>query len=309
MPCASSNRGDCGTCNDPSIDGDDDELYTCCSSQHPWTTRIQGPNLEPGEFGLVFHPLHPCGAIITPNVVASESDFFDMITIATWEGCLGDREVSDRVLITGHVTALESNRIPSTRRPILGNCADNVTTCVPWAKLKITACGQPGAVIIDSDSEVVIPAGNATIEIIAPGVVTGITGGAWTAGRGPTVAEAAWIDATVRVAACPLTCCYCPEGRLTEWMENENDPGVELIRLLRPRRARRLSVSTARAGSGPVTTDVRYFNSAINATEFSSRTFPASPSTEELLGSIDSIDAVISTVGQTGFTHVTWGIR
>lgn len=227
------------------------EARGCCTPQSPWTSRLVGPAVLGPQEGLanfVVSPVvgdeteFPCGAMIegtwhntAPPVTVGLQPF------AEWSGCVGDpSKPGALVLVRGHVRALQQNGIV---RPSMGGCMPGVRSRVAQLKLGITACGMPGPVFIDLDSELVIPAGPCTIQVFGTPL--------WSqnAPKQDSVEDVnLWVD--LAVTACPCDCGYHPQGRLTWYMQqdfaNTPDDGATLVV---PRRARRVNATGLRGAT------------------------------------------------------------
>lgn len=265
-----------------------------CQPSHPWTVRPSGPPVISGNVdsfnGVVFTPANPCGATIDERHTTETP----LRVLARWGGCVGGRmvpvldpcgdpipllddegeplvdelggavfrmreliEPGDLVLVRGTVVALTSEHNPA-EVPALNSCNEDTASAVPELKLAIRACGQPEPTIIDADSELVVPAGPITIELLGPDN--------WIVGRPPEGSvETPWTDAMVRVTACPCTCAYHPDGVLSEWLDlDASDPVPPAgFMLVRPRRARGLSGSSVITATGATqNTSIRWSSDA-----------------------------------------------
>lgn len=243
-----------------------------CLPHHPWVVRVAGPPLNENHpsslTGLIFTPSFPCGATID-NAGVDSNAINALITVARYGGCAGGTEVprcidgmpvvdertgrpvfdriyrdGELVLIRGTVSALQGEHNPADVARSWGSCDRNVQPSTLEVKLAVRACGLPEPVIIDADSEVVIPAGPFTIDVLAPHdwfPVPGLSGSV----------ETRLNDVTLRVTACPCDCSYHPQGRLTEaWTQDEN---FEPMPLVRPRRSKLVTAFGRAAALTPAT--------------------------------------------------------
>lgn len=210
------------------MQGETTDGIGCCNRADGWTTLLGGPSNENTGSGLLFTPGFPCGVEVTAAAVVLQP----LRTLARWTGCIGVSKPGARAIITADVAtgvrtvgvgAVSFVSPPDTCGP----------SAAPRVKLKWTPCGKGHAVIFDSDSPMVVPAGMCTIEILAPEP--------WAVmGRSSVAVTSTWTDVDLKVRACPCDC-YAPSGYLTEW--TPLDAVAETLRVLvRPRRARRLSV-------------------------------------------------------------------
>lgn len=212
-----------------------DPCESPCSARDPLALTLGGPQRE-AVAGLVFTPDNPCGIELDAEGVETAP----LVSLFRSTYCLGDIECPGaRVLITGHVQARvrQGLAVPSTVTfAPFGGCTG--ASSEPLLKLAITPCGMSGPVIIDSDSEIVVPAGSTQIEVLGPADWHNM-------GQAPAT-EAGWTDVSLKVSACPLDCCYCPEGFLTEWLRVMRVGEDSASRMLvRPRRARRMQAAIA----------------------------------------------------------------
>jgi hypothetical protein len=261
----------------------------CCEPSRPWVLMVGGPATSEEDLGLAFTPAFPCGVEIS----APGGETRPLRVIARWGGCIGDPNAGAgaRALVTGSVASITTTRTGVITWRAIGECEGETTQ--PRLKLKIKACGIPEPIIIDADSSIVVPAGPAVIELIGPST--------WTLQGSQTVDQQLWTDTTVRVSACPLTwirtveresfqqledgrtirCVeqipvgldspWAPPGVLTEWWPIDPAGTAESRILLRPRRARRLLVSSS--GIDAVTVQMLHANAA--APVFGAANFPA----------------------------------
>jgi hypothetical protein len=233
----------------------------CCLPHRPWVVRLGGSPVavgNPSSFnGVVFTPENPCGATVDAPITTQTP----LVVIARYGGCVGARqrpgcplvdrdgqpvtedyyEDGDMALVRSSILGLQGDHNPAVRPPF-NSCTPGVQSSAPEVKLSIKACGMPEAVIIDSDSELVVPAGPITIDVLTPED--------WFVGQGPEGSvETTNLDCDLRVTACPCSCAYVPHGVLTEFLQVDA-ANLERFILVRPRRARALSVSNTVAGSG-----------------------------------------------------------
>lgn len=205
-----------------------------CSVKSPQTFRIGGPGIGEELAGVVFTPANPCGAVVSPGFVQTPLEI-----IGGWDGCLGDPCGPDdqRIMIEASMLAIDSDRGPGQITfPSMGVCDPNMFSTLSRIKLRVQACGMPEPVFIDSDSRLIVLPGNASIDVLAPP-------GWQQMGRVLLEAQTPRTDAVLRIVGCPLGG-YSPRGILSEWLQNVTDATAAADRtLIRPRRARRLSVA------------------------------------------------------------------
>lgn len=281
-----------------------------CPSTESFVLRIGGPTTDvSGRRSLVFTPDFPCG--IERGPAFDPAGDAPLVRIATPTFCLGDTcDPTRMVLIRGHVQAGDSVRGPGAIDPRTFDPCEGASSH-PRVKLEIWSCHWTGSVIIDSDSEIVVPAGGTSINVLAPGPDPAGAGG-WVRGRTtiPGEEEVSWSDVTLRIGACPLDC-YVPPGVLTEWIAGLTDVvGTAAQRtLIRPRRARRLEINsrdTATGAATTTTTDV--FQDAAALTPSLSRIiFPTTPSIVNMPGAFQAIQ-ILGVVAGTN-SYVRWEIR
>jgi hypothetical protein len=159
-------------------------------------------------------------------------------------------------------------------------------------------------VIIDADSELVIPAGPFTIEVLAPADWFPVPGESGSV-------ETELCDVTLRVTACPCDCGYHPQGRLTEaWTQDE---AFETMPLVRPRRSRIVTaygqsaavapaVVTLHASSRPGSAALGDGMGVLNSSVISGQP-------QLLVGCAPFYNAQIATGSGIGRIAIVWGIE
>lgn len=219
-----------------------------CNPQRPATLLLGGP--RSGErVMLAFTPDFPCG-------VEMSSDFTTVVAplsrITIYNGCVGESCPGDLVLISSHVQSIESTRGGAIRPLAMDDCGASVARTQPRVKLEVQHCGTATRLIVDADSQVVVPAGEVVISALVPGPSpddTDFAFGRWQEYGTETIpAETPWVDTRIEVRACPLRGC-CPCGQLTENIFGLAGSTTAQRTLLRPRGARRLAVTGAVAGA------------------------------------------------------------
>lgn len=281
-----------------------------CPGTNAWTLRIGGPQPDENRTSLLFTPQNPCGVERDPTFDPTLNS--PLVRIATARFCLGDGcDPTRMVLIRGHVQSLDSIRGPGVIDPRTIDSCDGASSA-PRVKLEVWPCGWPGGVIIDSDSEIVVPAGDTSINVLAPGPNPsgggGPNAGGWIRGRTTLTDAVGWTDVTLRIAACPIDC-YVPPGVLTEWAAQVIDttPVADRI-LVRPRRARRLELNTRDALGVATATQVDLLQDTAGATiSLGSILFPTGPATVNMFGAAQAIVLVGSGAGT--FAYIRWEIR
>lgn len=145
----------------------------------------------------------------------------------------------DRVLIEGAIRALLVNVVPGANPPPRPVFERGSIGTVPPLKLRIYRENTPGYIYIDADSQITIPGGTITVELIGPQGWSVDLGNAIGPGDPPFAA----FLVEQRLRAC-LTCCPTPpSGRLTEVLP------INILSAV-PRRSRRLHIYT-QAGGAP----------------------------------------------------------
>lgn len=145
----------------------------------------------------------------------------------------------ERVLIEGHLRSLLVNVPPGGNPPAKPHFDMASVATVPPLKLRVWRENSPGYIYIDADSQITIPGGTISVEVIAPrGWTLDLPGVIGEAGDPPF---AAWLT-EVRLRAC-LTCCPTPPtGRLTEQLP------INVLSAV-PRRSRRIHIYTSAGGT------------------------------------------------------------
>lgn len=222
-----------------------------CTSAEPLVIPLGGPLADEDRLGLVFTPTRPCGVEVGPTVATLNP----LVLLYTWTECVGEPDCPGAmVLLRASVQRLVSQRSGDLRSQHISGCEGE--TAEPRVKLKIQACGNQGPVWIDSDSQIVIPAGLCTIEVWGPNN--------WHLMGRFTTGSVTWTDVWLKITACPLDC-YAPSGVLTTWLRY-TEPAWAAIAdrvFLRPRRARGLlvnAVNEATPAGAPAAISVNWYN-------------------------------------------------
>lgn len=176
-----------------------------------------------------------------------------MRSYAKWSGWVGESKPGAKVLVSGQVQArsdLLGGTILPADWPLFGSERGSPSGVAGESdlegqsshvalKIAVRRAKQPGWVLIDADSHVVMDAGELEIHVLGPDT--------WVAFPATIDAgeQLAFTFATVRVFACPLTCCWPPSGRLTFF--GLMDPGgePEERQWVRPRRGTALRLTNA----------------------------------------------------------------
>jgi hypothetical protein len=215
-----------------------------CNEQRPWVTTVHGPQADEDRDGLIFSAEFPCG--VETDATGEAVNMQPLVELDAATGCVGGLCPGDMVLVRGHVQA--RNRVAGVGRErfqSIPGCEG--VSAHPRIKLAVRSCGWRGPIIIDSDSAVVVPAGQVDIQVLGPNN--------WSRGAiDVDVPEQAWTDVSVRVSVCPTTCCSW-EGVLTEYATIDVADPTPLM-LVRPRRADALIISAATAVGGPMNATV-----------------------------------------------------
>lgn len=221
-----------------------------CNTQRPATLLLGGPAASESRESLVFTPEFPCG--VEANYTTGEQT--PLTSIMVYDGCVGEDCPGDIVLISGRVQSFRQERTGTIGPFVMEDCASNVARKQPRVKLRVTLCSSMTSLIIDSDSQVAVPAGKVWIEALVPGASAldvSFANGRWQQYGTLTVPVGVWEDTRLEVRACPLRGC-CPCGVLTNRMlfvDGPIDP-----QLIVPRGARTLAVSASALG---VPADIR----------------------------------------------------
>lgn len=300
-----------------------------CTNERPWTVLLGGPDLiDEADNGLVFSAENPCGAELGTALAQTP-----LVVLDAWANMLGDvpqsrctSPASDRsagwcspnddgdcwwcrrpcskpgarALISGHVLAHATTQGPGVvSSEKIPPCGANVMSSQPRVKLRVTSCGSPGPVIIDSDSVLVVPAGYTEIEVIGPA--------SWQImGRVELEDETLWMDTTLRITGCPISCCYCPAGELTEWLTFADTTELADRVLVRPRRARRLAMHGATLAGVLATVGVQAMLDPGGVFIIGASAFTAGTPTLEVIGAAP-FWAPVSPAGTIRAT-LRWGI-
>jgi hypothetical protein len=276
-----------------------------CPGTDAWTLRIGGPQPDEDRNSLLFTPTFPCG--VERSVAFNADDDAPLVRIATGKFCLGDEcDPTRLVLLRGHVQAIDSQRGPGVIDPLNIDACEGASAA-PRVKIEVWPCGWPGGVIIDSDSEIVVPAGDTSINVLAPGPRVGgvLAGtGGWVRGRTTLADTTSWTDVTLRIAACPLDC-YVPPGVLSEWFIGIDDTTDVADRILiRPRRARRLELG----GIAAAAIETFLLQDLAGALPAMGRVvWPTTPTTLNITGAFQSLIVTGQAAGTAGFMR--WEVR
>lgn len=228
-----------------------------CKTGRPWTVLLGGPQPAEAQVGLAFTEEFPCGV----ELDATGANVQPLQVLTSWSGRVGrfdahgDGIPGELVLLQANVASFDRTVVGPTRIEWRSIRACEGISSQPRVKLRIKQCGFPEPVIIDSDASMVMRAGLATIDVLAPYD--------WVEQHTITDVEAEdtvlWTDTRVRISACPYND-HSPKAQLTEWVPY--DPAtVSPPMLVRPRRARRLEVSTF----GPAAVTVQAFQQGVAA--------------------------------------------
>lgn len=145
----------------------------------------------------------------------------------------------DRVLIEGAQRALLANVIPGANPPPRPVFPQGSIGTVPPLKLRIYRANTPGYIYIDADSQITIPGGTITVELIGPQGWSVDLGEPITGSGDPPFAA---FLVEQRVRACLVCCPTPPSGRLTEIIPINTLSAI-------PRRSRRLHMYTVAGGT------------------------------------------------------------
>lgn len=212
----------------------------------PGIVRMVGPFPRATRPSLVFNPAFPCG--VERGSTFAAADDVPLKRIATFGACI-DPEPGAKTLVRGTVLA-RARAVPAGElRPVAPRVCDaDVQNSALQVKLRVAHCDDPVPVIIDADSAVVMPAGQIQIDVLVPGDVPADPFD-WSTGVQQLAAPQTVLDVLLRVSACPLRGCYCPDGQLTEYLQFiDTEAAINRI-LLRPQRARSLEISQVGQGS------------------------------------------------------------
>lgn len=244
---------------------------TTCNAQRPVTLLLGGPAASEGRQSLVFTPAFPCG--VEQNYTTGEQA--PLVSIMLYDGCVGEDCPGDLVLISSRVQTLRQERSGVIGPVVMDDCGANVARKQPRVKLRITHCSSMTSLIIDSDSQVAVPAGKVWIEALVPGpsaLDVSFANGRWQQYGSLTVPVQLWEDTRLEVYACPLRGC-CPCGTLSERMAFVFEGAFD-GRLITPRGARELAVSVDSLGV-PADIRVEYLSQLAAASRIGADTFAA----------------------------------
>lgn len=230
-----------------------------CTRAHPWTVLLGGPVAGQDEMqSLTFDVANPCGTEISsadesshPLQVIQQTSTCVDVCADEYErktdcGMLCPRPPSNdghHAIVTGHVQGrlVEHGSGPWVPA-VIGACQG--FNRVPRLKLAIESCGIPGAVLIDADTSIIVPAGKISVKVLAPESF-------FAAGSGPVLGEEGSItDVTLRVTVCPLQDAYVPNGQLTGWLTFVQAATVTQRTIVVPRRARRFQINATTQPGG-----------------------------------------------------------
>lgn len=197
----------------------------CPSDRHPFTALLAG---IPPTARMLQSPAFPRG----------EADGVALRVLASYVGPLGCP--GEKWLISGHLqsrfVAIGGAGVAPLPMQVIGNDEDQ-SAAFP-VKLRIKRCGWPGEVIIDSDRTLVVDGTDEIeIEVIAPST--------WLLVPSTATVEVpnTFQYVNLYVTACECECGQPPPSWLT-WWANLTD----LDAVVRPRRARRVQISTPNPG-------------------------------------------------------------
>lgn len=267
-------------------------------------TVIGGADGE-GRGGLVFDADNPCGMETNEGGV----DVAALRRVRLYSDCIEyTGEPGERVMIIGHVlsrtTTREAGPVPIET---LNPCGDGVVTTSPRIKLAISSCGIPGEVIIDSDSQISMPAGLITIDALIPGDDAAGDDGWAVMGTTVIASPETFTQTQLVVRACPPAQCWCPGGVLTEWLPGDPE-APETRALIRPRRARSLAVQSVDAGgpTNPLATIVEWSNARGGLPPIGATNVLAT--TQQTIDPVGAAPFWRVTPAGTGVTSLRWGI-
>lgn len=192
----------------------------------PFTSRVVGIPPTVRELQSTANPL-------------GEADGIRLNPISRWTGQIGC--AGEQWIIRGHVQmvfSLVAGAGAGAITPrVIGD--DEQGSCAAPVKLRYQRCKFPGWTIIDADSVLVVPGGeDIEIDVLVPST--------WLLLPTTQTVELPntfqFVD--VRVTACRCDCGLPPPGFLGWW----NNAMVDLDTVVRPRRARRLQISTPNPG-------------------------------------------------------------
>lgn len=253
--------------------------------------------------GLVFDSDNPCGMELSAagiNVAA-------LRRVQLWSDCLQfTGEPGERVIVSGHVLArTEVREAGIFRSSVLNPCGVGVVSSLPRVKLAISSCSIPGEVIIDSDSQISIPAGRVTIELLLPGPNDLGTEGWEVLGSIDVPSGAAYEQAQVVVRACPPSTEWIG-GVLTEWLPLDAETPGERV-LVKPRRARTLALharDNAGPPFGPASVNVEWRRTLTQSV--AATTVPVN--TQQTIDPWGAMPFVRVNPSATGMAQLVWGI-
>lgn len=278
-----------------------------CNPQKVATLLLGGSQSSEYRTSLAFTPQFPCGVEYGGDPLT----YTPLRPIQVYNGCVGEPSVPGAmVLVAGRVqSALTANPAGVMAPRAMQDCEPGVQRTQPRVKLRVTHCNRATSLIIDSNSQVVVPAGNVRIEALVPGPsasdATLVNFGEWREyGRIEMDGEEpGWWDTRLEVMACPVACCSC--GTLTERIAlAEGSPVLSRV-FVTPHGSRRLYVSLDVAGA-PTDVDVTYAQDFdLNLGAFGADTFAANNRRpQELFGDPPAI--ILEDI--TGTALCTWEI-
>lgn len=269
------------------------------------TANIGGERTEEDVL-LVFDAENPLGVELNAGGTGRRP----LRYMKLWAGCLLDDcgnplPKGARAIVTGNVISRERTIDVAGEVLFVGPSwqESNVQATQPRIKLAVTACKEQGPTIVDSDSSVVVEAdGSFEVGLLLPA--------SWRMmGTFDTPSPiGAWVDTVVRVRACPLDCCWCPDGVLSEWI-NTDPEAVTLLALARPRRARTLAVQAVDAGgpTNPLPVIIEWSNVLGGLPPIGATTFAAN--TQQTIEPFGAAPWLRVNGTGTGIANLRWGIR
>lgn len=213
-----------------------------CNPQKVATLLLGGAQASEYRTSLAFTPQFPCGVEYGGDPLT----FTPLTPIQVYNGCVGELDVPGAmVLVSARVQSAVRDSSGIVRPRAMEDCEPGIQRSQPRVKLRVTHCNRATSLIVDSNSQVVVPAGNVRIEALVPGPAepddTLPNLGAWVEyGSVDVGAETSWWDTRLEVMACPVQCCSC--GVLTERVAITAGSPQESRILMVPRGARKLSV-------------------------------------------------------------------
>ncbi len=218
-----------------------------CSVAQPFLSRLVGEDVSGLLDAYVALPEHPMGARLGGQWnSAAPPTATGLRRVASWGGCFASP--SGYVLVRG---ILRARARPGPVRPSIVPSAPQSVSRATMLKLLIGVGGE--SVLIDADSEVVMPVGPATVHVLAPE--------GWANRPENESVEATNLWADLAVTACPCECGYQGSGVLTwMWQTDFGNAPNDSIVVPVPRRARHVRLEQNRqTGAIPVSTSPLLF--------------------------------------------------